>query len=321
MDNNEFYDDRSGQEETIQTEVNPKTILSRIGIALSLMAAAILLSQVILSKLVSSFLPSFADSNWYSWVLVAISMYGVGLPVLYMLTKNIPDSKKKPVQKLKVSQFFIIFFISAAAMYLTNFFSVFINLILSLIKGGELINPAMDAIFEGNPFITFLYTAIGAPIVEEIIFRKILLNKVRRFGDLPAILITGIAFGMFHMNLAQIFYAAALGIIFAYVTIRTNTIRYSILLHIMINTIGATLAPMAVKQGNLVLLMLLGTWEFAAIAAGVVFFIVFVVVKKKITLEPGEIFISPKSSYLLNAGTILFLSICLAIIVRGILLT
>ena len=321
MDNNGFYETQLEPEGREQTEVNVKKIISGVGLALSLMAAAILLSQVILSNLIKNVIPEFQKSDWYVWILTAVSMYGVGLPVFYILTKNIPDSKKKPVQKLKVSQFFIILFISAATMYITNFFSVFINFIISMIKGGDLINPAMNAVFEGNPFITFLYTSIGAPIVEEIIFRKILLNKVRRFGDLPAILITGIAFGLFHMNLAQIFYAAALGIIFAYVTLRTNTIRYSILLHIIVNTIGATLAPMAVREGNLVLITLLGIWVIASITAGIVLFIVFVGVKKKIVLEPGEVSVPKKSTYLLNAGAILFLLICLTIMVRGIVLS
>lgn len=294
-----------------QVNVYAKKILNRIGLAMTVMAGAILLSQIVLSAILVDIFPSAEQSDWFVWILTAISMYGVGLPVVYGLTRKIPSTPKKPVKKLKIYQFIIIFFICAAAMYITNFFSVFLNFLISIIKGGEILNPALDAIFEGNFILTFLYTAIGAPIVEELIFRKILLDKVRRFGDLPAILITGIAFGLFHMNIAQIFYATALGIIFAYVTLRTNTIRYAIILHILINTIGATLAPLAIKQGNLLLSMLLGLWVIASIIIGIVFFIVFVVAKKSIQLDRGEITVSKKSVYILNVGSIIFIVICL----------
>ena len=78
---------------------------------------------------------------------------------------------------------------------------------------------------------------------------------------------------------------------------------------------------MAVRKGNLVLVMLLGIWVIASITAGIVLFIVFVGVKKKIVLEPGEASVPKKSAYLLNAGAILFLLICLTIMVRGIILS
>ncbi|NLP34917.1 MAG: CPBP family intramembrane metalloprotease, partial [Clostridiales bacterium] len=233
-----------------QMNINSKKILSRIGLAMSIMAAAILLSQVIISNIIAIAVPNVQETDWYIWALTAVSMYGFGLPVIYLLTRKLPNSPKKPVKKLKIHQFIIVLFISVAAMYLTNLISVFLNLILTIIKGKDILNPALDAIFHGNFILTFLYAAIGAPIVEELIFRKILLDKVRRFGDIPAILITGIAFGLFHMNIAQMFYATVLGFIFAYVTIRTNTIRYAVLLHILINAFGSTIVPFIVRNGN-----------------------------------------------------------------------
>ena len=106
-------------------------------------------------------------------------------------------------------------------MYLTNLISVFLNLILTIIKGKD-IEPCTSMLFSRELYSNLLYASIGAPIVEELIFRKILLDKVRRFGDIPAILITGIAFGLFHMNIAQMFYTTVLGFIFAYVTIKNK---------------------------------------------------------------------------------------------------
>lgn len=299
---------------------SPKMTATRIGLALFIMAAAITLFQITINHLVRTFAPDVFASSWFQWALVATSMYGIGLPVFYLMTKGLPDATKKPKEKLKVYQFIIIFFIAAATMYITNFFSVILNFILALFKGSDIMNPIVDAVFDGNNMlITFIYTAIGAPIVEELIFRKLMLDKLRRFGDLTAILVTGIAFGLFHMNLAQIFYATALGIIFAYVAVRTNTIRYSILLHIIINTIGATIAPLAVMNENILMIMLLGFWVITSIVAGVILFIIFVVVKKKLVLEKGEEFVPKKSVFLLNPGSLLFIAICLVSVVMVII--
>ena len=64
-------------------------------------------------------------------------------------------------------------------------------------------------------------------------------EKYIKKGDLlkdkVAIITTAILFGLFHANFSQFFYAVALGMIFAYVTLKTGTIKYSIILHIVVN--------------------------------------------------------------------------------------
>ena len=228
-----------------------RTIISRAGFALFIMAIVVLLTQFIIEILVSIINPEIAESTWYALVVTAISIVGVGLPVYSVMMKRIPDSIKGEVVKMKFSHFIVLFFICSAVMYITNFFSIFLTMIIALLKGEDimsLVNPLQEVLTGSNFIITLIYASLVAPIVEEIIFRKLLLDKLRRFGDVPAILMTGIAFGLFHMNLSQFFYATALGFIFAYITIKTNTVRYSIILHIMINFIGTIVAPMATKQ-------------------------------------------------------------------------
>jgi membrane protease YdiL (CAAX protease family) len=195
-------------------------------------------------------------------------------------------------------------------MYITNFFSVILTLGIAFIKGEELINPVAEAILNGNFIITLIYAAVVAPIFEELIFRKLLLDKLRRFGDLPAILMTGIAFGLFHMNLSQFFYAAVLGFIFAYVVIRTNTVIYSILLHMMINFIATVMTPFATEE-NLIAIAIIFLWMIISITIGVVLFILNV---KKIKLEKAAPLMK-KSDYFFNVGTILYTLICFVVIV------
>ena len=304
------------QYSTEQFAMEPRKVLSRAGLSLSLMAAVILLSTFLIELFVEKKMPEIADSDWYVWAVTAITVVGIGLPTFFFSIKTIPATKKKEIVKLRFFQFVVLFFISMAALYISSMFGSIINFIITAIKGGNIINPAQEAILGGNLLISFVYAALVAPVVEEIIFRKLLLDKLRRFGDLPAILLSGFAFGLFHMNLAQFFYAAALGIIFAYITVRTNTIRYSILLHILINLTGATIAPLVIQSGNMLFVILLVTWMFTCVGVGILFF---VLNRKNILLIKAEVPIVKKSIYFLNFGTILFTLICLVMTVRLIL--
>ena len=60
---------------------------------------------------------------------------------------------------------------------------------------------------------------------------------MRRYGEKTAIVFSALAFALFHMNLFQFFYAFGLGLIFGYVYTRTSRLRYSVLMHMLIDSI------------------------------------------------------------------------------------
>lgn len=284
-----------------QKELSPKQIVSRSFFALFIMAVTVNAVQYVILLLVRRIKPEIADKGWFDWALLLLSMVIIGFPVYYLIIRKVPDSPKRKVERISPLYFISFFFICASGMYIANFLTQIIVILISLSKGGEVRNPAMETIMGGNFILSLIYVSIVAPIFEELVFRKILLNKLRRFGDVPAILMTGLAFGLFHFNLLQFFYAAVLGMLFAYITIRTNTIRYSIMLHMIINFIGTAVTPLVMKQ-NMVAIMLLFNWMVAAVFLGILFFILNF---RKIRLEKAD---PPMniSSYILNPGTILF---------------
>jgi CAAX amino terminal protease family. len=291
-------------------EENPKKILSKAWFGLFLLAAIFIASQAGISVLVDRFYPKLAKTDWYSWGLTALTLIVIGLPVYLLFMRTIPNSPKGEVVKLKIGKFVVFFFICAAAMYLTNIFSSVITVLIAFLKGDkQLLNPAQEAIMNSNYYISLLYAAIIAPIIEELIFRKVLLDKFRRFGDIPAILMTGIAFGLFHMNLTQFFYAAVLGFLFAYITIQTNTVKYAIILHMLVNTISTSVAPF-VLRGNIILGLVLTMWVMVAIITGGILFAFNI---KKIRFEKITPIVQRKD-YIMNAGAICYASICIIMI-------
>lgn len=283
-------------------------IISRSFFAVFILAAVTIVVQFGIDVIVKLLKPELAESGWYIWALTIVSLVIIGFPIYYLIMRTIPDSPKRDINKIKPSAFIVYFFMCAAAMYITNFITQFINIAISLIKGKGLVNPAAEAIMNENYIMSLIYVVLIAPTLEELIFRKLLLNKLRRFGDVPAILLTGFAFGLFHFNLMQFFYAAVLGFFFAYITLKTNTVRYSIILHMMINFIGTIVAPL-VTDMNLFLMMMVTLWVFTSITLGVIFFILNI---KKIKLDKAQERVKA-SAFVCNPGAIMFALISVVI--------
>lgn len=82
----------------------------------------------------------------------------------------------------------------------------------------------------------FLYVAIGAPIVEELVFRGALLRSLEKYGKTFAIVVSSILFGIYHGNITQGLFAFSIGLIFSYVTIEYS-IKWAIAMHMINNLV------------------------------------------------------------------------------------
>lgn len=83
----------------------------------------------------------------------------------------------------------------------------------------------------------FFFVGLLAPVCEEIVFRGILYTGFRKNGTpMQAILWTAVLFGLFHMNLNQMVYAAVLGFAFGLLREATGNIWAGIIGHISINS-------------------------------------------------------------------------------------
>lgn len=85
-----------------------------------------------------------------------------------------------------------------------------------------------------NVFITFLTSAILAPVIEELIFRFGICGIYKDERE-KAILVSAFMFGLAHFNLIQSTYAFILGIVLAYVYTKSQNLLTSTLMHITIN--------------------------------------------------------------------------------------
>lgn len=213
---------------------------SRIGFSLFAIGAITSVLQIVFSFLwnVSTVGTPLWDADWAMWVISFVPMYLIAVPIGLWIMKKVPVYSP-PAVKLGAKHFWMLMLISIPIMYGGNIIGTILSSILS---GGTAQNALLDYVM-GNPFLTILVAVLIAPFLEEYIFRKQIIDRLGKYGEKTAIFFSALTFGLFHMNLFQFFYAFGLGLIFAYVYTRTRMLRYSVIMHMIINFMGSAIAP------------------------------------------------------------------------------
>ena len=100
----------------------------------------------------------------------------------------------------------------------------------------ESYNQASQGLNTSLLWADLLSVAVFAPLVEEMIFRGLVLSRLRK--ALPAwlaVVLQGLVFGFVHGQLVWIVYATLFGLLLGYVRLRTGSLKASILLHLGFN--------------------------------------------------------------------------------------
>lgn len=103
-------------------------------------------------------------------------------------------------------------------------------------------------------FSVILVLAIFPGIFEELSTRFILLNNYRHKPYYIACIMSGLFFGILHLNVNQFIYAFVLGVVFAFMVQITESIYTSIAMHIALNTTTFSLSYLFSQQNSAELL-------------------------------------------------------------------
>jgi len=83
-----------------------------------------------------------------------------------------------------------------------------------------------------NGIFSFIVIVIAAPIIEELIFRGIILNGLlQRYSPVKSIIISSVLFGIVHLNPWQFISALIIGLFSGWVYYRTRKLTLSIMIH------------------------------------------------------------------------------------------
>lgn len=218
---------------------------SNIGLALFTIGIVTTVLQFFFSILwtVCTLRTPLANTEWAMWLVTFAPMYLIAVPIGLAIMRTVPADHHRPA-KLGAKRFWMLMLMCMPVMYIGNIIGNVLSLVLS---AGTAENALLNYI-DGNPLLTVLFAVIIAPIAEEYIFRKQIIDRLSRYSEKTAVLVSALTFGLFHMNLFQFFYAFGLGILFAYVYVRTHSVRYPIFMHMLINFQGSVIAPWIMKQ-------------------------------------------------------------------------
>lgn len=296
----------------LKVKVDNKKVFNRIGLAIFVSMILVNIIQVVFFGIIGVVNQELLSAPWINYAAIAISFYLIGFPVFYLMIKNLPEEEKRESKTLGVFEVIKICFMSYSIVYIVNFLTNILMMLIAVIKGSEVTNPLVNMLEGSNWIWSLIFAGILSPIIEEMMFRGVMLNKLRRYGDKVAIITTAILFGLFHANFSQFFYAVALGIVFAYVALKTGTIKYSIILHIVVNIMGGVILPAVIGDGSNIVAV--GCVGLALLAIVIVGLVLLIKNRKNISLLDGEIKLEKGTAFKtiwVNVGMILYVVISL----------
>ena len=178
------------------------------------------------------------------FLVTFLPLHLVGFPAAYFLIRKLPVSQGLPENRESfgpgrlVKIFPMMVTLTYAGIYIGNV----LNMALIRLVGHQSDNVLEAYVTEDSLLWQFLILVIAGPIMEEIFCRKMIIDRVRIFGEKRAVIFSALVFGLFHGNLSQSIYAFALGLVLGYVYLRSEKLRYSIALHMAFNFMGSVIS-------------------------------------------------------------------------------
>lgn len=160
-----------------------------------------------------------------------LSAGGTVLIALRIKKSQSPDEKPIQMTPFRTSTAWVVVLLSFAII-------IALEPIINLIPIPEMFKELLNNLFSKT--VPALLTAvIAAPILEELIFRGIILEGLlKNYNPLKAILITNIFFGIAHLNPWQFVGAFIFGIFISWVYMKTRNIFLPVLIHFVNNLVG-----------------------------------------------------------------------------------
>lgn len=305
-----------------------KKFFSKVGFNYLIYGIASIIIQVIIINILGLLNSNLIYDFNSLTIISAICNYILPFPILIYLMGKI-DSQTPEKNTLTVKRFITYIAVTLTLMWAGNIIGLAITALISFITPFEVSNPVQSIINSSDIWLNLMLISIIGPIFEEIFFRKLLIDRTMKYGAKASILLSALLFGLFHGNLNQFFYAFLIGGFFAYVYIRTGKIKYTILLHIIVNLMGSVVSLFVVsgvehitsgfvQPLDIVIVVLYIMIIFASFLIGIIKLSGFKNVR--IAELPGKIILrEPVKTIILNPGMILFIGFSIALMIRQII--
>ena len=243
---------KKGGDELNFTETMPvdlkvaKKTFSRIALALIAFLISSYAVVIALELAAAFFLPEGAYTYTISVVISSLSMYGVGAPIFFLVVKKLPKDKSEGGNALPKT-LAVLFAITMFFMYAGSLVGISASDLLADKFGIYMAENTLEIVSQIPWYIALVFAVIIGPFFEELIFRKLIIDRTAIYGEKLAILFSALTFAFFHMSVQQLFYAFLVGLAFGYLYTRTRKMKYTYLLHALVNFVG-TVIPILLNE-------------------------------------------------------------------------
>ena len=207
------------------------------------MSGAAILLFLIVNTLAAFFtmIPSvkalyFNSSAFQSAFSMVASFFYIVIPffIIYkVIKKREPQTKFFPFDKIRPKIALLCIPPGLCGCLLGNIITTLFKNLLSAV-GVELTNPA-DSLVQVKTIPELLLalaaTAVMPALLEEFALRGVILQPLRKYGAMFAIICSSVVFGLMHGNFIQIPFATIVGISIAYLAIKCNSLWIGVIIH------------------------------------------------------------------------------------------
>ncbi len=153
--------------------------------------------------------------------------------------------------KASVKTLLILAAIAFAFIYIGNMLGMFASATLESFFHVTAPETTLELVGQMPWYVALIVVVLVGPLAEELIFRKLLLDRTRIYGEKLAILFSAILFAFYHSSVQQFFYALLVGLLFGYVYLRTGNVWYSFALHACLNFFGSVVPLLLMQYGGM----------------------------------------------------------------------
>lgn len=155
--------------------------------------------------------------------------------------------------------------------------SIALNIVIALtnMSGKDTAFVEVSDMITSNPlFVTIICAGILIPIVEEILFRGLIFNRIKcQYNFVAGLLISSLLFGIYHGNIVQGIYATLLGIFLGFAYHKTKSILIPIFIHMGGNTFVSIYGKLGENEENIGILVVTVAISIIFALIGTIYFI------------------------------------------------
>jgi sodium transport system permease protein len=171
--------------------------------------------------------------------LVRTELLIILLPVILLLRVSKSDIKKSlGLNPVKPLNFFLVILAALPLITLAAILGQLINLIYPVSESYMEAMKNLVTVQERGIWFSIFVIGILPGICEETMFRGYMLNAFRKKGFWPAIVITALLFGIFHLDLFRLLPVTMLGIWMGFLALKANSLYLAIFAHALNNSLA-----------------------------------------------------------------------------------